>query len=243
MPGTPRTAIVVGGTRRVGRWVSEALLVEGQRVHAVFKSDGASADAFADEMQAAGYRLHTHRCDALDYDAMCKLAEQVAVEEGGIDILINASGSASDGTIIGTDSATLSRVFDDNVLAVHNAVRACNRYLRIGGGSIVNFLSTGNDSIRSYKAVAVYGAAKTALASYSRSLARELAPDQVTVNCIALGITELAAEGVPQFDAEHVPSGVLVSQREVAGAIWYLTGETARQTTGSVLTLSGGFGL
>lgn len=239
----PGTAIVVGGTRRVGRWVSEALLVEGHRVHAVFRNDGESAAAFTDEMQAAGYTLHTHRCDALDYEAMCRLAEQIAVEEGSIDILINAAGSAAEGTITGTDSETLRRLFDDNVLSVHNAVRACQRYLRIGGGSIVNFLSAGNDAIRSYKSVALYGAAKTALASYSRSLARELAPDQVTVNCIALGITELAAEGVPEFGAENVPSGHVVSQQEVAGAIWYLTGGTSRQTTGSVLTLSGGFGL
>ena len=236
-------AIVVGGTRRVGRWVSEALLVEGHSVHTLFRSDGDSAMRFADEMQAAGYKLATHRMNSLDYDGLLELVERIATEEGSIDILVNAAGSAAQGTIIGSEASVLQRLFDDNVVGVHNAVRATARYLRAGGGSIVNFLSVGNDSVRSYRSIPLYAAAKTALASYSKSLARELAGDNVTVNCIALGITELNAEGVPEVASENVPGHLHVTQQEVAGAIWYLTGETARQTTGTVLTLSGGFGV
>lgn len=236
-------AIVVGGTRRVGRWVSEALLVEGHSVHALFRSDGDSAARFQDEMQAAGYKLATHRQNALDYDGLLELADKIASDEGSIDILVNSTGSAAEGSIIGSEASTLQRLFDDNVVAVHNSVRATARYLRAGGGSVVNFLSAGNDSVRSYRSIPLYAAAKTALASYSRSLARELAPDNVTVNCIALGITELSAEGVPEVASENVPCQLHVTQQEVAGAIWYLTGSTARQTTGTVITISGGFGV
>ena len=80
------------------------------------------------------------------------------------------------------------------------------------------------------------------LASYARSLARELADDNVTVNCIALGITALTPDGVPRIEEAQLPMKRYVTQEDVAAAVWYLTGAGSAQFTGTVLNLSGGFG-
>jgi len=63
------------------------------------------------------------------------------------------------------------------------------------------------------------------------------------VNCIALGVTPLAPESVPQLAAEQLPTSRYVTQEDVAAAIWYLTGPHSAQLTGTVLNLSGGFAL
>ena len=236
-------AIVVGGTRRVGRWVSEALLVEGYQVHALFRSDVSAAQSFQQKMRTAKYDAHTHQIDATKAASLTDLVQAIAEGAGGINLLVNATGAANSGSLVATSAEELTALYQGNMLSVHNAVTACVPYLRKDGGRIINFLSAGVDSGKAFSQVPAYAAAKSMLHSYSRSLARELAGDHVTVNCIALGITELAPEGAPGVDAEKLPMGKAVSLEDVASAIWYLAGPGAKQLTGTVLNLSGGWGL
>jgi NAD(P)-dependent dehydrogenase (short-subunit alcohol dehydrogenase family) len=236
-------AVVVGGTRRVGRWCSEALLVGGHEVYAVFRSDQASADRCAAELAAGGFTLHLRQADAADEAAVAGVIDSVAAQAGGLGILVNAAGPSLSGPASAASAAELEALWRGNVLAVHNVSRAALRYLRLGGGRIVNFLSAGTDSARSFHSIPLYAASKAMLASYSRSLARETAGHGVTVNCISLGVTDLPAEGAPAYAEDQLPTGRYVTQDDVAAALWYLTGPASGQVTGSVLNLAGGFGL
>lgn len=238
-----RTAIVVGGTRRVGRWVSEALLIEGFEVHAVYRQDDDAAERVRSELGAAGHTLHTHRADAADELAIADALQRIAGEGRDLSILVNCCGPAAQGQLLDTSSAHAESLWRGNVLAVHNAVRAAVPLMASDGGRVINFLSIGGDTARAFRQVPLYAAAKAMLASYSRSLARELAPHGVTVNCIALGATSLSPENVPAVPADSLPSGKYVVQEDVAAAIWYLIGPASAQTTGSVLNLSGGWAL
>jgi NAD(P)-dependent dehydrogenase (short-subunit alcohol dehydrogenase family) len=239
------TAVVIGGTRRVGRWVSEALLVAGHRTYAVFRSDQAAADEAAEQLAAGGYTLHLRQMDATDEQGISSVIESIAVAEGGIGLLVNCAGPSICGRIGEVDAKQFEALWRGNVLAVHNATRAAVRFLSVneGGGRIINFLSAGSETQRSFSSIPLYAACKAMLASYSRSLARELAGQGVTVNCISLGVTNLVAEGAPGYEADQLPSGQYVTQDDVAAAIWYLSGPASGQTTGSVLNLAGGFGL
>jgi NAD(P)-dependent dehydrogenase (short-subunit alcohol dehydrogenase family) len=262
-------AVVVGGTRRVGRWVSEALLVAGHRVHALYGSDDTAAQDFRAEMQAAGMKLHVHRVDATDAQQMQLAAAMIAEYEGGpIHILVNSAGPSVIGTLVGTSADDFEALFRGNVLLAHNALLACIPYLRMagtseaggrreliespagdghselqGGGRIISFIQSGVEVGRAFRDIPAYAASKAMLLSYSRSLARELAPAGITVNCIALGVAELPPDGVPPIAADKVPTGRHLTSEDVAAAIWYLTGPQASQVTGTVLTLGGGFGL
>jgi NAD(P)-dependent dehydrogenase (short-subunit alcohol dehydrogenase family) len=239
----PTTAVVIGGTRRVGRWVSEALLIEGLAVHAVYRRDDTAAESCRDELGHAGYSLAIHRVDATDGDALLGVIDNIAGEVRGLGVLANCAGAAAAGSLLANSTADLSELWESNVLSVHNAVRAAVPYLRINGGRIVNFLSIGADTTRAFRHVPAYAAVKAALASYSRSLARELIPDSITVNCIALGITDLPAEDAPAIAAASLPAGRVVTQEDVAAAVWYLTGPASAQVTGTVVNLSGGWAL
>lgn len=238
-----KRALVIGGTRRIGRWAAEALLVDGAQVTAVYRSREDEAKKFIGELKAAGFAMGLLKADISDPD-LARDAVQVAAEAlGGLDILIYCPGAAARGSIIGTPAADLERIWRSNMLGFHNAVVAATPYLRIGGGRIISFLSAGADSARAFRDVPVYGAAKAMQASYCRSLARELAVDGITVNCISLGVTILPAEGAPEVTSDRLPMEEPVKQDDVAAAIWYLCGPAAGQTTGTVVNLGGAFGL
>jgi NAD(P)-dependent dehydrogenase (short-subunit alcohol dehydrogenase family) len=238
-----KRALVIGGTRRIGRWAAEALLVDGAQVTSVYHSREEEAKKFVAELKAAGFAMGLLKADITDAE-LARDAVQVAAEAmGGLELLIYCPGAAARGSIIGTPEADLERIWRSNVLGFHNAVVAATPYLRLGGGRIISFLSAGADSARAFREVPVYGAAKAMLASYCRSLARELAVDNITVNCISLGITTLPAEGAPEVAAERLPMEEPVKQDDVAAAIWYLCGPAAGQTTGTVINLGGAFGL
>ncbi len=238
-----KRALVVGGTRRIGRWAAEALLVDGAQVTSVYRSREDDARKFNAELKAAGFNMGLLKADFTDTDD-ARDAVQVAAEAmGGLEILIYCPGDAVRGSIVGTSAQEFQRVWRSNLLGFHNAVTAAAPYLRINGGRIIAFLSAGADAVRAYREVPVYGAAKTMLASYCRSLARELAPDHITVNCISLGVTTLPAEGAPEVARERLPMETPVTQDDVAAAVWYLCGPAAGQTTGTVVNLGGAFGL
>jgi len=252
----PRTAVVIGATRRIGRWVSEALLAAGHRVHAVYRSDDAAAETFAREMAGAGHVVPIYRADVLDEQQARTLMSRVAEAAGGFDALIYCPGMAQGGAIITTSGEELTALWQSNVLGAHHTVVAAAPYLRLAGravaegtadvppgGRIVLFLSAGVESAKAFRDVPLYAACKAMLLSYARSLARELAPARITVNCIALGVTELAVEGAPEVDIGRLPTGRAVSQEDLAAALWYLLGPSSDQVTGTVINLSGGFGL
>lgn len=254
----PTVSVVVGGTRRVGRWASEALLVAGHRVHALFGRDQESAFGFANDMHEAEYELKVHQVDALDVSALKHAMDAIAQAEGGINVLVNSWGPSAFGPLSETTSDELEQMFRGNVLGVHNAVRTALPYLRQAGklaaedqgagdrpsgGRIVNFITAASDTGRAFREIAAYGAAKAMLFSYSRSLAKELAPDGVTVNCISLGVAAHPPEGVPEISPDKIPTGRFVNEEDIAAALWYLTSPPASQVTGTVINLGGGFNL
>ncbi len=232
---------MVGGTRRVGRWVSEALLAADWRVHALFRSAAGAAAEVQQQLSSAGLPFSVHQADAAADSGLHQLFADLCGGEP-LDLLVNAAGPAARGPLSTTSAAELEDLWRGNVLSVHNALRAGLPFMR-SGSSVINFISAGNESLRAYRDVPAYSACKTMLASYSRSLARELAPRGVAVNCIALGVTELPPEGVPALGTEALPTGEYVGQEDVARAVWYLCSQPGAQLTGSVLNLGGGFAL
>jgi 3-oxoacyl-[acyl-carrier protein] reductase len=236
-----KTAIVIGGTRRIGRWCSEGLLAAGWRVHAFYRRHRAEADDFAAEMAQAGLPLSCWQADAEDA-AELQRACAAALAGAPCGLLVNAAGPAYHGALSATPPEVFERLWRGNCLSVHNAVQAVLPAMSTGG-RIVCFISAGNDGLKAYREVPAYAAAKSMLLSYCRSLARELAPRKVTVNCISLGVAALTPEGVPEIDAALLPSGRFVEQEDVVQALWQLAGDGAAQLTGSVLNLGGGFGL
>src|SRR4051794_16391962 len=122
-----RVAVVTGGSRGIGRGITEALSARGAAVGIAFRSREAAARETEACVQAAGGRAWAAQCDVSDDAAVVAFMEQVAGRFGPIDILVNNAGVASDANIVFLDEARWREVLDVNLHAAYHCIRAVVR--------------------------------------------------------------------------------------------------------------------
>jgi 2-keto-3-deoxy-L-fuconate dehydrogenase len=233
-------ALVTGGASGIGAAVARLLRERGAAV-AVLDRDVAGA--------AAGLVAVT--ADVTD-DAAVRAAVATAIERlGGLDVLVNNAGVGAQGDIGANDDAEWRRVLDVNVLGIVRVTRAALPALRASEhAAIVN-----TSSIVATAGVpnrALYSASKGAVLSLTLATAADLLPDGIRVNAVSPGTADtpwigrlLAAADDPAAERAALearqPHGRLVSPDEVAHAVAYLASPRAGSTTGTTLSVDGGF--
>ena len=244
---TGRVALVTGGTRGIGLATARALADAGATV-TITGRDGHRAELLAKEFGGTGVAL-----DVTDFDAVGAVVKQVAVERGGLDILVANAGIMENGLLGMVRADDVRRTLDTNVAGAVAAVQAAARAMarkRISpdgverrGGSIVLLASV----VGTYGAAgqSVYAASKAAVAALARSAARELGGRAIRVNAVAPGVirTDLTASLSAELldkQAAATPLGRLGAPEEVADVIRFLVGDGARYVTGQVLGVDGG---
>jgi 3-oxoacyl-[acyl-carrier protein] reductase len=240
-----QSVIVTGGTRGLGRAIAAAFLEAGAHVHATYQSDDDAARAMAAEHAAAEHRLTLHRFDISDADAVESFwADIDQAAPDGVQVLINNAGIRRDAIVGMMPADDWRRVIDTNLtgsflmckLAVHNMMR--RRYGRI-------VLVTSPAGHYGFAGQANYSASKAGQVGLMRSLARELAPRKITVNCVSPGFidTDLIADLSPEVRAHHldsIPIGRFGEPEEVAHAVLFLSSREASYVNGSTLEVTGG---
>ena len=174
---------------------------------------------------------------------MERSVDAAAERLGGLDILVNNAGIARPGAVAQMDLADIDALLNVNVRAVVLASQAAIAHLK-QGGRIISIGSSLADRVP-FAGVTVYSMTKSALHAFTRGLARELGPDGITVNLVQPGSTDTdmnPADG-EQADGQRALSalGQFGKPEDVAAAVAFLAGPTARQITGSVVTVDGGF--
>ena len=244
-----KRAVVVGGSRGIGRAIALRLAAEGCHVLVDYARSADAAEATAAECRALGVEAEAVRADIGDREAAAALFAR-AEAWGGLDALVNnaARGLERPRPAMAQRPGHLRSTMDVNLFGPWQAAQAAAPLMeRRGGGSIVNLLSPGAWTyMPDYSAVAV---SKAALASLTRYLAVELAPLGVRVNAVSAGWVE-ASEGehsyrgnVSEAVRPHVPAGRNVRPEDVAAAVAWLCSGEAPMLVGETVHLDGGFGL
>jgi NAD(P)-dependent dehydrogenase (short-subunit alcohol dehydrogenase family) len=247
-----RSVVVTGAAHGIGRGIAERFHAEGARV-VLADLDAATARAVADGL---GPRAVAVACD-VRREADLQQAVDAAVESfGGLDVMVNNAGIMAVGALVDTDAESWRRVLDVNVVGIALGSKVAARAIVAAGrgGCIVNASSgAGRHGVPGF---AQYCASKAAVIMLSQSLAQELAPSRIRVNCytpghvmtplwedIVAGLTASTGRSrddvLDQFLAT-VPWGRFGTPADVAGAVSWLCTDDAEYITGQCLAMNGG---
>jgi len=241
-----KVALVTGAASGFGRGIAEAFVREGARV-ACLDVNREGADAVAGGL---GKAARAFACDVADGASVRTAVRGAHAAFGRLDIVVNNAGiSHRNRPMLEVDEAEFDRVFAVNVKSIYHMAQAAVPLMRgQGGGAIINVGSTAG--VRPRPGLTWYNGSKGAVNLLSKSMAVELAADNIRVNCIAPVIGETALletfMGLPDTPENRarfiatIPMGRLSRPEDVAQAAVYLASERAAFVTGVVLEVDGG---
>jgi 3-oxoacyl-[acyl-carrier protein] reductase len=241
-----KVAVVTGAGRGIGAAIARRLAAEGASL--VLNSLSDSALRIADEINAAGGKAVAVQGNVSVASDAVRVIETAGASFGRLDILINNAGITRDGLLLRMSEEDWDAVLDTNLKSVYLCCRAALRPIlkSRGGGRIINLSSV--IGLSGNAGQANYAASKAGIIGFTKSLAKELASRQVTVNAIAPGfiVTDMTAGMTGEAKEAllaRIPLGSLGVVEDIAAATAYLASEEARYITGQTLTVDGGMTL
>jgi 3-oxoacyl-[acyl-carrier protein] reductase len=240
-----RTALITGGSRGIGRATADLLARSGARVAINYLKDERAANSAVREIRAAGGEAMALAGDVSDVEQARQLVRDVVAAWGRLDIVVLNAGIWDEDVAGRGDVAVWDRTYAINQRGAYLVTDAAVPHLEKHGGSIVFVSSTAGQ--RGEARHSAYAASKGALISYTKSLAAELGPRGIRVNCVAPGWvdTDMSA-GVlsnpkERADIERIiPIGRIASAADIAGPILFLVSDLGRHVQGEVLNVNGG---
>jgi 3-oxoacyl-[acyl-carrier protein] reductase len=238
-----RVVLVTGGSRGIGLACARRLQADGYQVAITWKSEAPNAL----DGPEGSIPLLPVRCDVNSTAEIDRAFDEVEAALGNVEVLVCSAGITDDTLLLRMSEEKWARVIDTNLTAVFRATkRASARMVRARYGRIV-LLS----SVVAYLGSAGqtnYAASKAALVGFGRSLARELAGRNITVNVVAPGVvaTDMIA-GLPDDRiaalTQMVPLGRAAEPEEVANVVAWLAADASAYVTGAVIPVDGGLGM
>ncbi len=243
-----KCAIVTGGAAGIGRAIALALAAEGADV-AIADVQMAKAEAVAQQIIHLGRRGLAIRCDVGDSGQVDQIVGEVVEKLGGLHILVNNAGIIAPGLFWETSDEVWQKIIRTNLSGVFYCSRAAARVMlaQKQGGRIINISSI--HAVISEPQAAPYTASKGGMEAMSRTMATELAPYKILVNCVAPGATfseltePMYTDSVKAALFQRVPLGEIAQPEWIASGVVFLASDEARYMTGQVITIDGGFSM
>jgi 3-oxoacyl-[acyl-carrier protein] reductase len=238
-----RVAIVTGASRNIGRAIAIALAQAGAAVVVNGHTNRAAADAVAAEIEGKGGQALAAIADVTDQAAVERMVAAAVERFGRVDILVNNAAGRPEKKLDEMTLADWRGVLGVILDGAFLTVKACLPHLKqSGAGAIINIGGVSAHVGTKHRAHVV--TAKAGLIGLTKALAYDLASDGITANCVVPGLIETARDPNAKLPHHHNVSKTLVGRlgepQEIADAVRYLAGPSARYITGQALHLNGG---
>lgn len=236
-----QVAIVTGASRGIGFAIAQRLAEEGAQVAVISRSQ-ASSDAAAAKL--AGSTNRGYAVDIADKKAVTDCCEKILTDFRHVEVLVNNAGLTRDGLAMRMSEADWDTVIDTNLKGSFHFMQGVMRaMLKARRGRIVNISSV--SGLTGNAGQANYAASKAGLLGLSKSLARELASRNITVNVVAPGfitteMTDVLPEQTKTAVLGGIPLGKFGEPADIAAAVAFLASDEAKYITGQCLTVDGG---
>lgn len=236
-----KTIIVTGVTGGIGSQIARKFILMGDIVIGVYNNSESVAMQLKKEF---GANLHLYKCDLSDFDCGEKLL--LYIEEKGLqpDLLINNAGISIIGLLQDLTKDFWNNIWNTNVTSAISLSKALiPLFLRNGHGKIINISSVWGK--RGASCEVAYSATKGAINSFTKALAKELAPSNIQVNALSCGIIDtkmnshLSSEDISSI-IEEIPAERMGTPQDVADAVLSLT-DFNSYMTGQIITIDGGW--
>ncbi|MEW6593398.1 MAG: 3-oxoacyl-[acyl-carrier-protein] reductase [Thermodesulfobacteriota bacterium] len=239
-----KIAVVTGGSRGIGRAICLRLAAMGATVIVNYVGNQAAAEETATAIRQQGGTAEISRFNVADTAETEASLKKIMDDHGRIDILVNNAGITRDGLLMKMKDEQWDEVLNTNLKGAFTCTRAVSRsMMKQRWGRIINISSV--IGFAGNAGQVNYAAAKAGMAGLTRSVAKELASRNITVNGVAPGyiVTDMTKDLPPEITEKikaEIPLGTLGEADDIAAAVAYLASEEARYVTGQFIHVNGG---
>lgn len=240
-----KIALITGASRGIGRAEAIRLAKDGYMVCINYIEQKALAEELVTSLNTQGYSAMSFCADVAQRSEVNAMIHEIHECWGDISVLVNNAGIAEQNQIQDITEDLWSRMFDVNVKGAFNTIQAVlPDMLKKKNGCIVNTSSIWG--LHGASCESAYSSTKHAIIGLTKSLASELAPSGIRVNCIAPGVVntdmvKVLGEDTLKMLSDSTPLGRLGTPEDIANTLSFLVSEQASFITGQVITCDGGF--
>lgn len=236
-----KTALVTGASRGIGKAIAKTLASDGYNLHLICEKNMNMLSDFCDELEKEyAIKAICHKCDVSNYESVSEVFSKIE----NLDVLVNNAGISYVGLLTDMSPDEWNRIISVNLTSAFNTCKnAIPLMLRNHSGAIINISSVWGNIGASTEVA--YSATKGGINSFTKALAKELAPSNISVNAIACGFvnTEMNAhlsEEDRQALRDEIPADRFAEVEDIAQAVQGLL-KTSSYLTGQIITVDGGW--
>ncbi|GAA0429664.1 SDR family oxidoreductase [Lentibacillus halophilus] len=241
-------ALITAGTSGLGRQVTEKFLMAGHRVTATYHRDGEKAQAVKTELAPYRDLLHTEQVDVTDKQDLTRLTEQAVNVHGGIDYLVNNAGPFifNHKKLLDYTDGEWQEMVNGNLDAAFHLLQLTVPHMRQQQfGRIINYGFQGANHASGWPYRSAFAAAKSGLASLTKTVAAEEAPNRITANMVCPGditgdMKEAGIDASRNVHDDTTPIGRPGTGEDIARTIMYLCDQDSDMITGAIMDITGG---
>ena len=244
---TGKVALVTGASRGIGRQIALTLAEYGADVIVNYNGSREKAEEVVQEIESMGRKAAAVQCTVADFEACGKMVENMIAQFGHIDILVNNAGITKDNLMIKMSEADFDAVIETNLKGTFHMIKHMYRpFFYLFAGRIINLSSV--TGILGNAGQANYAASKAGVIGLTKSVAKELAGRNITVNAVAPGyidtdMTQAMTDTAKEAVLSQIPLKRAGTPKDIAEAVAFLASEKASYITGQVLSVDGGMAI